>query len=66
VKWKLETGGRKGPAPDHIELANRAWKKAGQPAEGIVFQGRHYFFEPDGTFNLMKNFEANFFSAKSG
>ena len=61
--WKQQTGGRK-PAPDHIELARTAWKKAGQPADGVVFQGHRYHFEPDGDYDVTKNLMANFPTAK--
>lgn len=62
--WKQETGGRKGPAPDHIERARKAWKKAGRPAGAFLFEGHHYFFEPDGSYDVTKNLMANFATAK--
>lgn len=61
--WKQETGGRK-PAPDHIELARQAWKKAGEPADGIMFHGHRYLFEPDGSYDVTKNLMASFATAK--
>jgi hypothetical protein len=62
--WKRTTGGRKTQMPEHIELARRAWKKAGRPVDGILFQGHRYFFEPDGAYNVTKNLMASFATAK--
>jgi len=58
AKWKEETGGRK-KQPSSIDRACKKWKQMGQPAEGVMFGGARYLFEPDGEFNLLRNFEAN-------
>lgn len=64
--WKDETGGKKRPVPTDIERARKEWDKAGRPAEGVMFDERLYVFEPDGSFNLKKNFEHHFLSAEAG
>lgn len=59
ARWKEQTGGKK-PQPSEIELARKKWTVEGCPPEGTVYARDRYFFDPDGSYNIVKSFDANF------